>query len=98
MSQREQRAEQLEALSKMFMSKGWQIIQKDMEGALQHLLHTKWAECKTGDEFLKAKGEIEAIGRMVNFKAMIANEIENFDKLSFADEAPPEGERNSLED
>ena len=97
MSQREQRQEELEALSKMFMSAGWSIIEKDLTGSLEHLVHMKWSECKTGEELMKAKGEIEALSRMINFKVMIANEIENFDKLQFGDELQPDM-KNSLED
>jgi len=97
MSQREQRAEELEALSKMFMSKGWKIVENDLVGSLNMMVTTKWHACKTGEELMQAKGEIEALARMVNFKALIASEIENFDKLQFADEEQPD-QKNSLEE
>lgn len=96
MSMREKRAEELDALMKMFMSKGWTHIETDLGMSLEQLMRSSWMELETGEQFMARKGEIMALARVLSYKPTVQNELDNFDDAKFDDE-PDEG-KNDLED
>ena len=96
MSMRDERQNQLDALLRMFATKGWELYERELQAAFEQIARSKWLECKTGEELMKAKGEIEQLARVLSFSIATKNEAENFEKLEFEDE---QTERtNELED
>jgi len=64
-----------EALIDTFATVGWKAIMEDMqEGADQLTLEN----CKTAEEFWRAKGQMEAYRKMLSYEDFIRQGFENY--------------------
>lgn len=95
MSMREQHRAKLDAVMKTLASKGWQVIEEEMKGALQFESNRGWD--KPTDELAEHKGFLKGMSVVLQLADLFRKQDEEFETLEFSDEPKREG-KNDLED
>jgi len=69
-----------ESLIDMFATEGWANFKVDFSDSLRMLIENAYKDCPTSEDWLKRRGEIEQLSRVIGFEDLIKQEYENQSK------------------
>lgn len=73
-----------ESLLDMFMTDGWSHFKTDFTESLRHMIEHAYEDCPEANDWIKRRGEIEVLTRVVGFEEFIR---ESFDQLDALDDS-----------
>lgn len=79
----QQEKEELEALENMFLTEGWKIFTKDVQGLLDTALNNPDLECTTNDEWQYRRGSIKELRYISMYQEIMRSRLEGSDAQIF---------------